>query len=117
MSIPPNARRRSSRSRKQALGWSKLVKTCQRKAESERVFADVQHEKGCIKMGYVYAPYDWKSTVKTVYVLLRANETQCRVSAHLAIGTKVDRKVRDKLDERTSITGFVSKTYFPQETI
>lgn len=77
----------------------------------------MQHEKGCIKIGYVYALCDWKSTVETVYVPLCANETQCRVSAHLAIGTNDERKVRDELDERTSITRFVSKTYFPQETI
>jgi len=68
-------------------------------------------------MGYIYPPYDLKTPVRTVYVSLRTDEIQCRVSEHLTIGTKVDRPVEDKLDENTPITAFVSKTYFPQETI
>jgi hypothetical protein len=90
-----------------------LVQTCNDVPKENRirkVFADVLHEKRCINMVYVYPPYDLKTTARTVQVPLRADEIQCRVSEHLAIGTKVDRPVWDKLDGNTPITAFVSKT-------
>lgn len=68
-----------------------LVQTCNdvpKESRIRKVFADVLHEKRCINMVYVYHPYDLKTTVRSVHVPLRADEIQCRVSEHLAIGTK-----------------------------
>jgi hypothetical protein len=89
-----------------------LVQSCKNVLEEHRirkVYADVNHEKGCTEMGYVRAPYDLKSPLKTVYIPLRTEAKHCSVAEHLASGTKPD--------ERTSMPDFVSKTYFPQEPI
>jgi hypothetical protein len=97
-----------------------LVKSCEDVPEEVRirkVYAEVQHEKGCIKMAYVHAPYDLKAPLRTVYIPLRSDAVQCCVAERLASGIRLDEYPRHSPDERTSITGFVSKTYFPQETI
>ena len=82
-----------------------------------KVYADVQQEKGFIKLMYVHAPYDLKAPLRTVYIPLGAGADRYGVAEQLASGTMVDQHSRLKPDERTSIAAFVSKTYFPQQTI
>ena len=95
-----------------------LVKSCEdvpEKFRLRKVSADVQHENGCIKMVYVHAPYDLKTPLKAVYIPLRTYAVQCRVAGSVPSGTTVKASLRRRPCRETSIAGFISKTYFPQD--
>lgn len=101
-----------------------LVLCCKDVPEANRirkVFADVQHENGHIKMLYVHAPYDLTSPVETAYISLQSDSAQEPIrevkfppddgSSRFNAGPAGDRY------DASYIPSFVSKMYFPQETI
>ena len=97
-----------------------LVKSCEdvpEKSRLRKVSADVQHENECIKMVYVHAPYDLKTPLNAVHIPLRTHAVKCWVAGTDPPGITTKEHLRCRPGQETSIAGFVSKTYFPQDKL